>query len=396
MIKTVKICLLILLLLLAAWLTPQLIKNPGLIQVELLGYQIQMTAIAAGILLALVFLAIWLVYGLLKAPKKAINHITANSSRKKFARGLLALSEGKWAHAEKLLLASVEKSPTPELSYMAAARAAVAQNSLARAEVHLDEAEKVIDNPLTVDLTRCEIWIKSGQAEKALPLLAGILKTYPNNPRAVHLQTQASQQTQDWKLLQATIPKAEKLALINHQQSNELKTKVTLERFAEAKSETELMEIWESLSKKQQHRYRHTYCETGLRLGAYQAVTSLIEKSLKNQFDEQMVTYWSALPYNLNHRLKVAEKWLVQHPNQAAVLLCNAKLHVEKKHWDKAESLLLEVIKTTPSQEVHQLLGLIYQEQNQAEKALNHFRASVVPNENAISVIESELNKEKL
>lgn len=390
MIKTIKICLLIILLLLAAWLTPQLIKNPGLIQVELLGYQIQMTAIAAGILLVLVFLAIWFVYGLLKAPKKAINHISAHASRKKFARGLLALSEGKWVQAEKLLLASAEKSPTPELSYMAAARAAVALNNLERAESHLDEAEKVIDNPLTVDLTRCEIWIKSGQAEKALPLLAGILKTYPNNPRAVHLQTQASQQTQDWKLLQATIPKAEKLALINHQQSNELKTKVTLERFAEATSEQELNEIWDNLNKKQQHRYRHSFCENGLRLGAYQEVTSLIEKSMKNQFDERLVTYWSALPYNLNHRLKVAEKWLVQHPNKPAVLLCNAKLHVEKKHWDKAESLLLEVIKNNPSQEVHQLLGLIYQEQNQPEKALDHFRASVISNDKAITVIEDQ------
>lgn len=394
MIKTIKICLLIILLLLAAWLTPHLIKNPGLIQVELLGYQIQMTAIAAGILLALVFLAIWFVYGLLKAPKRAINQISAHSSRKKFARGLLALSEGKWPQAEKLLLASAEKSPTPELSYMAAARAAVALNDLERAESHLEKAEQVIDNPLTVDLTRCEIWIKSGQAEKALPLLAGILNTYPNNPRAVHLQTQASQQTQDWKLLQATIPQAEKLALINHQQSNELKTKVTLERFAESSSEEELMDIWHNLNKKQQQRYRSTFCENGLRLGAYQEVTGLIEKSMKSQFDEQLVTYWSALPYNLNHRLKIAEKWLTQHPKQAAVLLCNAKLHVEKKNWDKAEILLLEVLKTTPSQEVHQLLGLIYQEQNQADKALDHFRASVVPNDKSIAIIDEEANKD--
>ncbi|MCX7552380.1 tetratricopeptide repeat protein [Marinicella sp. S1101] len=394
MLKTIKVILLIILLLAVAWLTPQLIKNPGLIQVELLGYQIQMTAIAAGILLLLVFVAIWFIYGLLKAPKKAINHLTANHSRKKFARGLLALSEGKWSTAEKLLVASAQKSPTPELSFMAAARAAVAQNDLQRAEAHLDEAEKVIDNPLTVDLTRCEIWVKSGQAEKALPLLATILNTYPNNPRAVHLQTQASQQTQDWKLLQSTIPKAEKLAIINHQQSNELKTKVTLERFAAASSESELDDIWHALSKKQQQSYRHSYCETGLRLGAYQQVTGFIEKSMKNEFDEQMVTYWSALPYNLNHRLKVAEKWLVQHPNQAAVLLCNAKLHVEKKNWDKAESLLLEVLKTTPSQEVHQLLGLIYQEKEQPDEALAHFRAAVLPNDKALSVIEDSDNTE--
>lgn len=394
MLKIIKIFILLALLLLAAWLTPQLINNPGMIQIELLGYQIQMTAIAAGILLALVFFAIWLIYGLLKAPKKAVNHLTANHSRKKFARGLLALSEGKWSNAEKLLLASADKSPTPELSYMAAARAAVALNDLSRAEAHLDAAEKVIDNPLTVDLTRCEIWIKSGQADRAIPLLAVILKTYPNNPRAVHLQTQASQQTQDWKLLQQTIPTAEKLALINHQQSNQLKKQVTLELFAAAQNTAELEEIWQGLNRKQQAKYGHTYCENGLRLGAYQEITSYIEKAQKYQFDEQLVTYWSALPHNLNHRLKVAEKWLVQHPKKASVLLCNAKLHMAKKQWGRAESLLLEVLKIAPSQEVNQLLGLIYQEQNQPEKALSHFRESVVPNNQGISVIvENDLTQ---
>ncbi len=390
MIKIIKIFLLVTLLLAAAWLTPQLLKNPGLIQVELLGYQIQMTAIAAGILLALVFLAIWLVYSLLKAPKKAVNHLSANQSRKKFARGLLALSEGKWPQAEKLLLASVQKSPTPELSYMAAARAAVAQQELTRAEAHLDQAEAVIDNPLTVDLTRCEIWIKSGQAERAMPLLELILKTYPNNPRAVHLLTEATQLTKDWKRLQSTIPKAEKLALISHQQSNQLKQQVTLERFAEAESQEELQQIWQDLNKKQQANYSHTYCENGLRLGAYQDLTSYIEKTQKSKFDDQLVVYWSALPHNLNHRLKVAEKWLVQHPKNAAVLLCNAKLHVAKKQWDQAESLLLQVLAIDPSQEVNQLLGLIYQEQGESDKALNHFRESVVPNNQAISVIEND------
>lgn len=394
MLKTIKIALLILLLLLAAWLTPSLIKNPGLIQIEVLGYQIQMTVIAAVLLLLALMLIIWLLYSLLKAPKKAIRHITANQSRKKFARGLLALSEGKWSQAEKLLLASVHKSPTPELSYMAAARAAVAQHQLERAEAHLDAAEKEIDNPLTVDLTRCEIWIKSAQAEKAMPLLEGILKTYPNNPRAIHLLTQASQQLKDWKLLQNTIPKAEKLQLINHQQSNALKQQVTIERFAEVDSPEELQEIWQALNKKQQGRYSHTYCEAGLRVGAYQDITRYIEKTQKYQFDEQLVMYWSKLPYNFNHRLKVAEKWLIQHPNKSSVLLCNAKLHLAKKNWDKAESLLLELLKVAPSAEVHQMLGLIYHEQNQGIQALDHYKASLTPNYQSIQVIEDKSSEQ--
>ncbi len=391
MLKSIKVILVILLLLLTAWLTPKLINNPGLIQIELLGYQIQITVIAATLLLLALWLAVWLLYGLLKAPKKVVHNITANSSRKKFARGLLALSEGKWPLAEKLLLQSAAKSPTPELSYMAAARAAVSQNRTEQAEEYLDQAEKVIDNPLTVDLTRCEIWIKSGDADRAMPLLNTILSTYPKNPRAIHLLIQASQQTKNWKQLQTAIPKAEKLAMITHSQSNQLKQQVTNELFLAAESEDELQAIWHRLNKKQQEKYKYTYCESGLRLGAFQAITQYIEKSQKSHFDEQLVVFWSALPYNLNHRLKVAEKWLQQQPKNPVVLLCNAKLHVAKQNWGQAESLLLAVEKIAPSKEVSQMLGLIYQEQQQPEKALLHFKQAAVGNEKAIALVNTEV-----
>ncbi|MCF6299695.1 MAG: hypothetical protein L3J52_01015, partial [Proteobacteria bacterium] len=167
MFKTIKITLISLLILLAAWITPVVLKNPGFIQIELAGYQIEMSLLVAMGLGVVTFLMIWLAYALYKAPTKAIKNISANRSRKKFALGLLALSEGKWPTAEKLLIKSADKSLTPELSFMAAARAAVAQNKLEKAEEYLDQAEASTDNPLTVDLTRCEIWIKTNRAEKA-------------------------------------------------------------------------------------------------------------------------------------------------------------------------------------------------------------------------------------
>ncbi len=390
MLKVIKISLLVLLLLATAWLTPKLISNPGLIQIELLGYQIQMTAIAAGIMVGALFLVIWLLYSLLKAPKKMASSFTANKSRKKFARGLLALSEGKWSSAENLLVQSAAQSPTPELSYMAAARAAVSQNRIEQAESYLDMAEKVIDNPLTVDLTRCEIWIKIGQADRAMPLLDAILKTYPNNPRAISLLTQACQQNQNWAVLKSTLPKAEKLSLLSHDQANAMKQQATLAEFDQAESVEELLRIWQALNKKQQQNYLHVFCETGLRVGAYQDVTEQIEKSLKSTFDERLVSYWSELPHNLNHRLKMAEKWLVQHPKNPVVMLCNAKIHMAKKHWGEAESLLLAVLKMQPSQEVNQLLGLIYQEQEQPEKALSHYKDSLQGNNQKVMLIEQK------
>ncbi len=378
MMKTIKIMIVVVLLLAAAWLTPLLLKHPGLIQIELLGYQIQMTAIAAGLIIGTLFLLIWLSYALIKAPKKALKHINAQSGRKKFAKGLLLLSEGKWPQAEKLLLQSVKQNPAPELSYMAAARAAVSQNKLEQAEAHLDAAEQCIDNPLTVDLTRCELWLKTGQADKAQALLDLILKTYPNNPRAVHLQTQVAQQLGQWDQLQQCLPKAEKLRLISPDQARLLKQKTTQSLLDEAESESKLLSVWQTIDKTQRPFFNHSFCHNALRVGAYQALTDHIEKSQKLQWDDGLVGFWSSLPHNLNHRLKVAEKWLTKQPGNPHVLFCNAQLQMAKKHWDQAESLLLKAQAIQPNplnnQEIDQLLGQVYQEMQQPEKALAHYQ----------------------
>lgn len=378
MIKSIKMVTLVLVLLAAAWLTPLLLKHPGLIQIELLGYQVQMTAIAAGLLVAALFLLLWLLYAVFKAPQKAIKHINAQSGRKKFAKGLLLLSEGKWAQAEKLLLQSVKQNPAPELSYMAAARAAVSQNKLEQAEAHLDAAEKCIDNPLTVDLTRCELWLKTGQTEKAQELLNLILKTYPNNPRAVHLQTQVAQQLGHWQQLQQCLPKAEKLKLISPEQAKALTFTSTQAQLDEATDSEALMHLWQNLDKASRQHFNHSFCQNALRVGAYQPLTDHIEKAQKQQWDDALVGYWSSLPHNLNHRLKVAEKWLSKKPANPHVLLCNAKLQIAKKHWDQAESLLLRAQTVQAGlldeKELNQLLGQVYQEIQQPEKALSHYQ----------------------
>lgn len=386
--KLLKITLLIAVLLAAAWFTPILLKNPGLIQIEFFGYQIQMTAIAAAITILLLFILLWLLLVLLKAPGIMLKNISAHRGRKKFAIGLLALSEGKWAKAEKLMLKSVKQNPAPELSYMAAARAAIMQNKQQTAEKYLDQAEQIVKNPLTVDLTRCELWVKTNRQQQAIPLLKQILKSYPNNPKAIQLLAQAQQSLGNWSELRTLIPKAEKLQIISPEQSKKLKQQATEAAFAQAENSQQLQQIWHSLNKKQQHRYQLQYCQNGIRVGAYQEITEQIEKSQKANFQEQLVQLWSELPHNLNHRLSVAEKWLKHHPNSAATMLCKAKLHLAKNQPEAAEPLLLQALKLNPSQELNQLLGRLYQQQQKPEQALLHYGLST-EKDNHLPLIET-------
>ena len=78
----------------------------------------------------------------------------------------------------------------------------------------LDDAENNTDNPLTVDLTRCELWVKTGDNDKAIELLQRVLYSYPNNPRALHIMAQASQNAGQWQQLREILPKVKKLEIL--------------------------------------------------------------------------------------------------------------------------------------------------------------------------------------
>jgi len=382
--KIVIVVIVLTLLISAAWLTPMVLKNPGLLQLEILGYQVQMTAITAAILVVTLLISIWFVWGILKAPKKLVNKVANYRQQKKFDQGLLAFSEGHWSKAEKLLLQSAIKSSTPQLSYMAAARAALAQNQLDTALAHLDAAEKTVNNPLTVDLTRCEIWMKAGHLQQARDLLTTILNTYPNNPRAVHMMMQISQRQHDYQSLKNILPKAQKLAIVDKIQSQNLRQQATHEGLQQAQDETELMTRWSELSRKQQKHYLYDFCESGLRLGAYQAVTEEIERAQKYHFDDQLVSYWAQLPFNFNYRLKVAQKWHIQHPKNRAVLMCLGQLQMAKELWEDAHQTLQQALTIKSEPQVHLLLAENYRQLQQTEQAMNHY-AKAHESNNALS-----------
>ncbi len=371
--KLILTVFIVLLLLAAAWLTPLLLKNPGLLQLEILGYQIQMTVITAGILVLALLVAVWLLWSILKAPRQLARKVADYRQQKKFDQGLLSFSEGHWQKAEKLLLKSAHKSKNPQLSYMAAARAALAQQNLDAAMAHLDAAEKTVDNPLTIDLSRCEIWLKAGHLQQARDLLETILNSYPNNPRAVRMMLQVSEQQKDFQRLKQLLPKAHKLALVDKNQTETLRDQAIRESLTNAVDEQHLHALWSELSRKQQKFYLYEYCESGLRLNAYQAVTDEIERAQKYNFDNQLVHYWSQLPHNLNHRLKIAEKWHIQHPKNRAVLLCLGQLYMAKKMWPEAKEALQKALILQSDAEVNRLLAETYEQMEEPALALQHY-----------------------
>ncbi len=317
----------------AAWFTPKLMADPGVLVLRLGGYQIEMRALVAFGLLIMGIVLFWLLVWLIRAPRQAARGLANRRGRSLFSKGLLALSEGRWDKAEKWLSASARNSPSPELSYMAAARAAIAKNRPEQAEEYLNLAEGHIDNPLTVDLTRAELWLKTGQTDKAMALLQRILKSYPNNPRALSLLLQAAPRHNRWDAIRQHLPKARRLGLLPPQQAQQLAHESLQQALQNPTDEYALLKTWAEATKAEKAEPDNliAFARSAARLGLANEALTPLEKHLKkhglasptadhNSDHNDLLDTWveiaSARP---DHLIAQAGKWLKKHPDNAAL-----------------------------------------------------------------------------
>ena len=374
--RLITILIVVAITLLAALVTPWLIEDPGYFYLRFAGYEVEMRFIVAfGLLVLFVFL-FWLIVYFMRMPKKISQHVSSNRSRKSFAKGLLALSEGKWKAAEKLLVQSTKNSPTPELGFMAAARAAISQNKLEKAFDYLDEAEAHTDNPLTIDLTRCELWIKIGKNQPAIDLLKRILRSYPNNPRALNLLLQASQNAEQWQELRHILPKVEKLTILPQEQVLVLTEHSIVQQLTQAQSVQDLQNIWDSLNSTQRssYQYIHAYADNGLKLGMNEPVAKLTESALAKNFSSELLVIWRQLDNDHQHKMKVAEKWLKKHPDDAELLQVLGELCLHNQLWGKAYQYLQKSLDIEPSAQTYKLMAHYFDAVNEPENALQAYR----------------------
>ncbi len=374
--KLITLLIIITITLLAALVTPWLIEDPGYFYLRFAGYEIEMRFIVAfGLLVLFVFL-FWLIVYFLRMPKKITRHVSSNRSRKSFAKGLLALSEGKWKAAEKLLLQSTKNSPTPELGFMAAARAAVSQNKVEAAFGYLDEAESHTDNPLTIDLTRCELWTKIGRNDLAIQLLKRILRSYPNNPRALNLLLQACQNAEKWQDLRQILPKVGKLEIIPQDKVVMLTEHSILQELTEAQTTQDLQKTWDSLNSVQKSSYEfiHAFAQNGLKLGLFDSVAKLTESALNKNFSPEFLSIWCQLDNDHQHKMKTAEKWLKKHPDNSQLLQVLGELCLHSKLWGKAFQYLQKSLDIEPTSATFKLMAQYFDAIDEPQNALKAYR----------------------
>src|SRR3546814_10072802 len=78
-------------------------SDPGLVIVRFRGYDISTSVPVAGLFLLLAGIAVWLLVALIRIPFRVWTRYRQRRARARLSDGLIALHEGRWLRAQKLL-----------------------------------------------------------------------------------------------------------------------------------------------------------------------------------------------------------------------------------------------------------------------------------------------------
>ena len=307
-------------------------------------------------------------------------------ARRRTTQGLLALAEGNWPRARKLLVSSAEHADTPLINYLAAAQAAFeAQDHEAVDDLLRRAFESTPGSDLAVGITQAQLQLAGNRQEQALATLLRLRKQTPHHPFVLKLLKNAYLKLEDWRELSRLLPEIRKRNLIDADEQNELERLAwqnLLQRAAEdcrkqaqtGKPDLEpLTRLWDELPgslRRSEHTIRE-YARLLAELGDEEQAETLLRKVLRNHWSDELVNLYGRVKgLKPEEQLLIAEQWLKDRPNNSELLLALGRLSLRNELWGKAREYFETSLKLRRSRETIAELSRLNAHMGEGEDSL--------------------------
>lgn len=344
---------------LGALLWHTLAEDPGYVLVTLRGWSVETTLVVAVAILAVAWLLLRITLWLLRLPFRAWRRHARRVARERLAGGLVALHEGRWARAEKLLTRAASDPTLRVAALLSALRAALARGDDAQAvalrKQLADEGQLV-----ALALSDAETLIAQGRAAEAAEKLetASLMAALP--PRGVHLRMRALRDAGRAAEALVHLPALRQGQVLEGAALDAFEASVIAAMLSQARDADELAQRWELANKAQrmQAEVVGAYAARACALGLEDQAAAAIEHALKKRWDDALARLYGHVPRGQRGSpLKSAEKWLQAHPNSPALLLALGRLCREEGLWGKAEDYLHRALAQGAGAEAWEELG---------------------------------------
>lgn len=361
-----------------------LLQDKGYVLINFRSYVVEMSVPVLVMVLVALYAVVRVVVRIWQAPRQlgeAIAERRHHRAAEKLTRGMMQLTEGHFGRGERLLTRSLHASEAPLVNYLMAAKAAQLQGSAERRNEWLKLAyEQLPEAETTVLLTQAEMQFDAGEHEQALASLRRIQETQPEHPVMLGLLARTFAALNDWPHVIELLPRLGQARL-----DDPAREALIAEALQHAFGATDLSGeridgLWSSLPAAAQKtpRLLRLRAEALNRVGREQDAERELRAALKRRWDPELVAVYGELSGgDVAKRLRHAESWLQQHPEDGVLLLAAARLCMANKLWGKARSYLESSLALAPAPAAYALYGRLLSELGESEEAAIAFRSGL-------------------
>ncbi|HHQ4562128.1 heme biosynthesis HemY N-terminal domain-containing protein [Aeromonas veronii] len=364
---------------------PQASGNKGYVLIALGNYTIESSVTSAVILAVLFYGALliveWLLGRVFGLRRKTLGWYGSRRRRKanqQTVAATLAMAEGHYSQAEKLLIKGASNSDTPLLNYLSAAKAAQARGDDARRDQYLQKAQE--ENPkaeLALTLTQTQLQIEQGQYDTALAMLESVYALNPRHPMVLDQLRQVHLARQDWSALCDLIPSLHKVGKLTPKQEEDLLQQAWSGRLQQAAGSLETLKaVWQDLPRKLRLEPELLACYGDLlrQLGADGEAATLWQEALRKQPMPQLLARLPKLKLDSYHPLLAL---LQKQQGQPEVDTALAQLYLLAGQLDDAQKLLEQEVERAPSAAAYHALGQLMDKRRLTNKANEYYRQAL-------------------
>ncbi|MFM5126831.1 heme biosynthesis HemY N-terminal domain-containing protein [Aeromonas veronii] len=364
---------------------PQASGNKGYVLIALGNYTIESSVTSAVILAVLFYGALliveWLLGRVFGLRRKTLGWYGSRRRRKanqQTVAATLAMAEGHYSQAEKLMIKGASNSDTPLLNYLSAAKAAQARGDDARRDQYLQKAQE--ENPkaeLALTLTQTQLQIEQGQYDTALAMLESVYALNPRHPMVLDQLRQVHLARQDWSALCDLIPALHKVGKLTPKQEEDLLQLAWSGRLQQAAGSFETLKaVWQDLPRKLRLEPELLACYGDLlrQLGADGEAATLWQEALRKQPMPQLLARLPKLKLD-NYQPLLA--LLQKQQGQPEVDTALAQIYLLAGQLDDAQKLLEQEVERAPSAAAYHALGQLMDKRRLTNKANEYYRQAL-------------------
>ena len=365
-----------------------LVRDSGYVLMSFGNYTVEMSLALLLMLVAALFIVLY--FGIrflvrtLHLPQDVRQWNQKRGSRlaqQAMTRGLLEISEGNWRGAEKRLVRFADRSETPLLNYLAAARAAQLQGEHERRDRYIRLAHETMPSAdVAVSLTQAELQLADHQLEQALATLKHLRTVAPKHTYVLRLLRRLYEQLGDWEHLRELLPELRRRKVEDESELQRLEIRThraLLEQAFLADDERRLNMAWADVPRglRNEPQLLGDYAGYLQETGQDDKAEKLLREALRKNWNTDLVETYGLLEMaEPGKQLSQMEKLLADHPDDPTLLLTLGRLSLRAQLWGKARGYLEACIGRNGPAPAYRELGQLLERMHDPEKAIEVYR----------------------